>query len=137
MPTRHFFSVKSWRVIEEFDETGSRFIQAFMTLTIRESTVATTRAEGAGPVDALTRAMRKELEKWYPALGRMRLGTFSVAALDVTVNDSAAYVRVTASFNAPGHEPWVTAGVSSDLNQAALEAIVASFHYWLLENPES
>jgi 2-isopropylmalate synthase len=132
----HFFSVKSWRVFEEFDETGSRFIQAFMALAIGENTVATTRAEGAGPVDALTRAMRRELEKWYPALGRMKLGTFSVAALDVNVNDSAAYVRVTASFNAPGHEPWVTAGVSSDLNQAALEAIVDSFHYWLLENPE-
>ena len=132
----HFFSVKSWRVFEEFDEAGSSFIQASVALAIGESIVVTTRAEGAGPVDALTRAMRKELEKWYPALGRMRLGTFSVEALDVTVNDSAAYVRVTASFNAPGHEPWVTAGVSSDLNQGALEAIVSSFHYWLLENPE-
>jgi len=36
------------------------------------------------------------------------------------------------SFNADGHEPWTTAGVSSDLNQAALMAIVDGFHYWLL-----
>jgi hypothetical protein len=41
-------------------------------------------------------------------------------------------VRVTVSFHADGHEPWVTAGVSSDLNQAALMAIVDGFHYWLL-----
>jgi 2-isopropylmalate synthase len=130
------FNVRSWRVLDETDETGSRFVQAFMSLSIGESTVATTRAEGAGPVDALTRAMRLELEKWYPALTRVRLGKFSVTAIDVSAHDTAAHVRVTVSFQADGHEPWTTAGVSSDLDQAALGAIVDGFHYWLLENPE-
>ena len=130
---RNWFTVKSWRVFDESDEVGGRFVQAFMTLTIGDSTVATTRAEGAGPVDALTKAMRHELEKWYPALKQMRLGTFTVAALDIKAQDSAAHVRVTVSFNADGYEPWVTAGVSSDLNQAALMAIVDGFHYWLLQ----
>jgi 2-isopropylmalate synthase len=128
----NWFSVKSWRVFDESDEIGSRFVQAFMTLTVGDSTVATARAEGAGPVDALTKAMRTELDKWYPALDEMRLGTFTVAALDITAHDSAAHVRVTVSFKADGREPWVTAGVSSDLNQAALMAIVDGFHYWLL-----
>ena len=130
---RNWFTVKSWRVFDESDEVGGRFVQAFMTLTIGDSTVATTRAEGAGPVDALTKAMRRELDKWYPALKQMRLGTFTVAALDIKAHDSAAHVRVTVSFNADGYEPWVTAGVSSDLNQAALMAIVDGFHYWLLQ----
>jgi 2-isopropylmalate synthase len=129
---RNWFAVKSWRVLDESDEIGGRFVQAFMTLTIGDSTLATTRAEGAGPVDALTKAMRRELEKTYPALKHMRLGTFTVAALDVSAHDSAAHVRVTVSFNADGHEPWTTAGVSSDLNQAALMAIVDGFQYWLL-----
>jgi 2-isopropylmalate synthase len=133
---RDRFSVKSWRVLDESDETGNRYVQASMLLTIGDSAVATTRAEGSGPVDALTKAMRHELEKWYPALAQMRLGTFSVTALDVTAHDTAAHVRVTVSFNADGHEPWKTAGVSSDLNQAALMAIVDGFHYWLLKNPE-
>jgi 2-isopropylmalate synthase len=128
----NWFSVKSWRVHDESDEVGGRFIQAHMTLSIGESRVATARAEGTGPVDALTKAMRMELDKYYPALAEMRLGTFTVAALDVRAQDSAAHVRVTVSFIADGHEPWVTAGVSSDLNQAALMAIVDGFHYWLL-----
>jgi 2-isopropylmalate synthase len=132
---RNWFAVKSWRVLDESDEIGGRFVQAFMTLTIGDSTLATTRAEGAGPVDALTKAMRRELEKTYPALKHMRLGTFTVAALDVSAHDSAAHVRVTVSFNAEGHEPWTTAGVSSDLNQAALMAIVDGFQYWLLMQP--
>jgi len=129
---RNRFSIRSWRVFDESDEIGNRFVQAFMTLSVGESTVTTTRAEGAGPVDALTKAMRRELEKWYPALAEMRLGTFTVMALDVAAHDSAAYVRVTVSFHADGCEPWVTAGVSSDMNQAALMAIVDGFNFWLL-----
>lgn len=131
LPNR--FGIRSWRVFDESDEIGNRFVQAFMTLSIGDSAVTTTRAEGAGPVDALTKAMRRELEKWYPALAQMRLGTFSVMALDVSAHDSAAYVRVKVSFHADGHEPWITAGVSSDMNQAALMAIVDGFNYWLLD----
>jgi 2-isopropylmalate synthase len=127
------FGVKSWRVLDESDETGNRYVQASMLLSIGDSAVATTRAEGSGPVDALTKAMRHELEKWYPDLAQMHLGTFSVTALDVSAHDTAAHVRVAVSFNADGHEPWQTAGVSSDLNQAALMAIVDGFHYWLLK----
>lgn len=130
------FAVRSWRVFDESDEIGNRFVQAFMTLSVGETKLATARAEGAGPVDALTKAMRKELDKWYPALAEMRLGTFTVTALDVAAHDSAAHVRVTVSFHADGHEPWVTAGVSSDLNQAALNAIVDGFDYWLGKNEE-
>jgi 2-isopropylmalate synthase len=130
------FGVKSWRVLDESDETGNRYVQASMLLSIGDSAVATTRAEGSGPVDALTKAMRHELEKWYPALAKMHLGTFSVTALDVSAHDTAAHVRVTVSFNADGHEPWKTAGVSSDLNQAALMAIVDGFHYWLLKSDD-
>lgn len=131
---RNRFAIRSWRVFDESDEIGNRFVQAFMTLSVGESTLATSRAEGAGPVDALTKAMRKELEKWYPVLAQMRLGTFTVTALDVAAQDSAAHVRVTVSFHADGHDPWITAGVSSDLNQAALNAIIDGFDYWLSQN---
>ena len=129
------FNVKSWRVIDESDESRNRYVQASMLLTIGNSAVTTTRAEGAGPVDALTKAMRQELEKWYPAVAKMHLGRFSVTAIDVSSHDTAAHVRVTLSFQAEGHEPWTTAGVSSDLNQAALIAIVDGFQYWLLKSP--
>lgn len=129
----NFFSIRSWRLFDESDEIGNRFVQAFMTLSVGERTVTTSRAEGEGPVDALTKALRKELEKWYPALTQMKLGRFSVTAIDVSAHDTASHVRVTVSFNADGHEPWITAGVSSDMNQAALMAIVDGFHYWMLE----
>jgi len=125
------FNVKSWRVIDESDETRNRYVQASMLLSVGGSNVTTTRAEGAGPVDALTKAMRQELEKWYPAVAKMHLGRFSVTAIDVSAHDTAAHVRVTLSFHADGHEPWTTAGVSSDLNQAALMAIIDGFQFWL------
>jgi 2-isopropylmalate synthase len=133
LPNR--FGVKSWRVVDESEITGGRFVQASMALSIGESKLATSRAEGEGPVDALTKAMRQELEKWYPAISEVRLDTFSVAALDVSAHDTAAHVRVTVSFHADGQQPWITAGVSSDLNQAALMAIVDGFDYWLMQHP--
>lgn len=126
------FTVRTWRVFDESDEAGNRFVQAFMSLGIGEA-IVTSRAEGEGPVDALTRAMRRELDKHYPALEKMRLGRFSVTAIDVSAHDSAARVRVTVSFAAEKSEPWITSGVSSDMNQAALNAIVDGFHYWLLK----
>jgi 2-isopropylmalate synthase len=134
------FSVKGWRVVDESDELGSRRVQATMSLSVGAGVgdgsgdglrTLTTSAEGAGPVDALTKAMRQELEKWYPAIARLKLDTFSVTAIDVSAHDTAARVRVTVSFHADGHEPWTTAGVSSDLNQAALMAIVDGLEYWL------
>ena len=128
----NLFTVRTWRVFDESDEAGNRFVQAFMSLGIGDS-IVTSRAEGEGPVDALTRAMRRELDKHFPELNRMRLGRFSITAIDVSAHDSAARVRVTTSFTAEGHEPWITAGVSSDMNQAALNAIVDGFHYWLLK----
>ncbi len=128
-----YFRVKSWRVIDESDEAKNRYVQASMVLSIGNS-VVTTRAEGAGPIDSLTKAIRQELEKWYPVVKKMHLGRFSVNALDVYVHDTAARVRVTASFGAEGHDPWSTAGVSGDLNQAALMAIVDGFRHWLLVN---
>ncbi len=134
LPNR--FGVKTWRIVDESDLAGSRFVQAAMSLSIGDSTVVTSRAEGEGPVDALTRAMRQELEKWYPAIAEMRLDTFSVTALDVSAHDTAAHVRVTVSFHAEGRKPWITAGVSSDLNQAALMAICDGFDYWLLHSAD-
>jgi 2-isopropylmalate synthase len=131
------FSIKSWRVLDEYDETGNKYVQASLSLNRDDETVAITRAEGAGPVDALTKALRKELENWYPAIARMHLGRFSVTAIDVSAHDTAAHVRVTVSFHASGYEPWTTAGVSSDMNQAALMAIVDGFHYWLLLSAET
>jgi 2-isopropylmalate synthase len=128
------FSIKSWKVIDESDEAGKRFVQATMALSIGDSMI-TTQADGAGPVDALTKAMREQLEQSYPVIRQMRLDTFSVTAIDVSAHDTAAHVRVTVSFEVDGHQPWTTAGVSSDLNQAALMAIVDGFHYWLLQNP--
>jgi 2-isopropylmalate synthase len=128
-----FFAIRHWRVMDESDEAGSRYVQAAMGLEIDGQPV-TSRAEGAGPVDAMSRALRQEIERAYPTLQQMRLGRFSVTALDVSAHDSAAYVRVTVSFQADGHQPWVTAGVSSDMNQAALMAILDGFHHFLLLN---
>jgi hypothetical protein len=41
------------------------------------------------------------------------------------------------SFHAEGHKPWVTARVSSDMNQSALMTILDGFQYWLMEQDKT
>ena len=132
----HRFSIKSWRVLDESDETGDRYVQASMQLSVGGLSDCYNPGRRLRSGGCSDQSLAKGTGKWYPALAKMRLGTFSVTALDVSAHDTAAHVRVTVSFHADGHEPWTTAGVSSDLNQAALMAIVDGFHYWLLTNPE-
>ena len=66
---RNWFSVKSWRVFDESDEIGGRFVQAFMTLVVGDATVRHARGEGAGPVDALTKAHAPRAGQVVPGAG--------------------------------------------------------------------
>ncbi|MCZ7655313.1 MAG: hypothetical protein M5R42_15130 [Rhodocyclaceae bacterium] len=55
--------------------------------------VEITAAEGDGPVNALDKAVRKALERFYPAIGEIRLTDYKVRVLD-SKQASAAKVRV-------------------------------------------
>jgi len=39
----HRFNIKSWRVLDESDESGDRYVQASMQLSMGDSAIATTR----------------------------------------------------------------------------------------------
>jgi len=96
------FNVKSWRVIDESDESRNRYVQASMLLTIGNSAVTTTRAEGAvrGCTD---KAMRQEL-RMVPGRGEDAPGRFSVTAIDVSSHDTRP-MCASRSASSEGHEP--------------------------------
>ena len=130
------FSVKGWRGLDESDETGNRLRPGLHVLVHRRLHRRPPHGRGRRSRRCPDQGHAPGTGKVVPAITQMRLDTFSVTAIDVSAHDTAAHVRVTVSFHADGHEPWTTAGVSSDLNQAALMAIVDGFHYWLLKNPD-
>ncbi|MCQ2576485.1 MAG: citramalate synthase [Treponema sp.] len=93
-----------------------------------------TAGEGDGPVNALDIALRKALERFYPAVSRIRLVDFKVRVLDGK-SATAAKVRVIIE-STDGESNWTTIGVSEDLIQASWIALSDSFEYKLIHDIE-
>lgn len=90
-----------------------------------------TAAEGNGPVNAMDKALRKALERFYPELKEIQLTDYKVRVLD-SQNATAAKVRVLIETK-NGTSSWNTVGVSSDVVDASWKALVDSITYHLLK----
>jgi 2-isopropylmalate synthase len=92
---------------------------------------AHTVAEGDGPVNALDSALRAALVKFYPPLKKVKLTDYKVRILDST-DGTAAKTRVLIA-STDGHHEWGTVGVSGNIVEASLQALVDSLEYGLME----
>jgi 2-isopropylmalate synthase len=90
---------------------------------------AHTVAEGDGPINALDSALRTALVRFYPQLGDVRLTDYKVRILD-SATGTAAKTRVLIE-SSDGKEEWGTVGVSENIIDASLQALVDSMEYRL------
>jgi len=129
-----FFDLEYYKIIGEQPIDGSE-VTAFAQVKIGvEGEMAITAGEGDGPVHALDVALRKALERFYPAVRQIRLTDFKVRVLD-SKSATAAKVRVLIE-STDGENVWSTVGVSSDLIEASWLALVDSFEYKLITDVE-
>ena len=91
---------------------------------------AHTVAEGDGPVNALDGALRSALGKFFPKLRRISLIDYKVRILD-SATGSAAKTRVLIQ-STDGKREWGTVGVSENIIEASLQALVDSMEFALL-----
>jgi 2-isopropylmalate synthase len=91
---------------------------------------AQTVAEGDGPVNALDGALRAALAKFYPQLKRVTLTDYKVRILDSDTG-TAAKTRVLIE-STDGKREWGTVGVSENIIEASLQALVDSMEFALL-----
>ncbi len=89
-----------------------------------------TADEGAGPVGALDSALRKALKVFYPEIENMHLVDYKVRVID-SKDAAAAKVRVLIE-STDGSNVWTTVGVSRDIIEASLIALVDSIEYLLI-----
>jgi len=87
-------------------------------------------AEGDGPVNALDGALRSALVKSFPKLKKVSLTDYKVRILD-TATGTAAKTRVLIQ-STDGKREWGTVGVSENIIEASLQALVDSMEYALL-----
>src|SRR5476651_1185740 len=88
-------------------------------------------AEGDGPVNALDSALRAALAKSFPKLKKIALSDYKVRILD-GVAGTAAKTRVLIQ-STDGKCEWGTVGVSENIIEASLQALVDSMEYALLK----
>jgi 2-isopropylmalate synthase len=88
-------------------------------------------AEGNGPVNALDKALREALGAFFPELKQVTLTDYRVRVLNSEAA-TAARVRVVIE-SSDGKEFWRTMGVSSDVIEASLYALIDSIDHVLLK----
>lgn len=92
---------------------------------------AHTVADGDGPVNALDAALRAALVRFFPTLEKVQLIDYKVRIID-TSTGTAAKTRVLLQ-STDGSEEWSTVGVSENIVEASLQALVDSIEYALLK----
>lgn len=123
-----FFQLSGFRVAIEKDGAGEPRSEATIRVGV-EGEVEHAAAEGDGPVNALDRALRKALLRFYPEITLMRLVDYKVRVLNESLG-TAAQVRVLIESQSED-ERWSTIGVSENIIEASWEALVDSFTYFL------
>ncbi|MCK5237732.1 MAG: citramalate synthase [Deltaproteobacteria bacterium] len=127
-----FFKLHGFRLIEEKkDEDEESFTEATIKLEVGGE-VEHTAAEGNGPVNALDKALRKALERFYPSLKEVRLIDFKVRVLS-SGEGTASKVRVLVE-SGDKKDKWGTVGVSENVIEASWRALVDSLQYKLYKD---
>ena len=92
---------------------------------------AHTVADGDGPVNALDSALRAALANFYPQVTKIVLTDYKVRILD-SATGTAAKTRVLIQ-STDGQEEWGTVGVSPNIIEASLQALIDSMEYRLMK----
>lgn len=122
------FQVDGYHVSMRRDGKNS-ICEATIKLRVGEQ-AAHTVAEGDGPVNALDKALRAALVKFYPQLKKVVLTDYKVRILE-TATGTSARTRVLIQ-SSDGREEWGTVGVNDNIIEASLQALVDSMEYALL-----
>ncbi|MCC6339560.1 MAG: citramalate synthase [Acidimicrobiia bacterium] len=132
---QEWFTVESFRVIAD-DLLAERTpmgitTEATVKVHVGEERFVTV-AEGNGPVNALDRALRAGIGRFYPQLEHVHLTDFKVRVLD-TQKGTGAVTRVLID-TTDGDASWTTIGVSENIIEASWAALLDSLVYGLLRS---
>jgi 2-isopropylmalate synthase len=125
------FSVDAYHVSMRRDGTSS-VVEATIKVRV-DGQAAHTVAEGDGPINAIDTALRMALTRFYPNLKKVHLTDYKVRILESSTG-TAAKTRVLIQ-SALDQREWATVGVSENIVEASLQALVDSMEYALMVQP--
>lgn len=124
------FELIDYFVITERRESRGLLSEATVKVKVNEE-IKFVAAEGNGPVNALSTALRSALAGVYPVLKTVRLIDYKVRILD-SANGTSAQIRVLITFQGGGHI-WTTVGASANIIDASWHALSESLEYALVK----
>ncbi|MCI0455024.1 MAG: citramalate synthase, partial [Candidatus Dadabacteria bacterium] len=128
---KHFGLKGATIIVEKHREDEEPISEATVVVEV-DGILEHTAASGNGPVNALDSALRKALEKFYPALSEVKLKDYRVRVVS-TGKGTGAVVRVLIE-SGDGENDWGTVGVSENIVEASWKAMVDSIDYKLLKD---
>lgn len=127
------FSLVHFKVSDEPTHENTFDAHAIVKVNV-DGTTLLSAAEGNGPVNALDKALREALGQFFPQLNKVTLTDYKVRVLD-TNEATAAKVRVVIE-SSDGVNYWRTMGVSTDVIEASLFALIDAIDYILLNGDQ-
>jgi 2-isopropylmalate synthase len=129
-----FFKVERFKVNVErrFNAKGDlvTFSEAIVKVRVGDKTMISA-AEGDGPVNALDKALRKDLGRYQNYIKGLKLTDFKVRIFQ---GGTDAVTRVLIDSTDEAGESWTTVGVSSNIIDASFQALTDSILYKLMRS---
>jgi 2-isopropylmalate synthase len=131
---KKYFQLEGLRVMNnKYQMDRPPLTEATIRLYVGGSEVHTA-SMGDGPVNAIDRALRKALTRFYPSLEEMELVDYKVRVLSGE-HGTGAKVRVLIESRDNG-DTWGTVGVSLNIIEASWQALVDSINYKLMKDEQ-
>ncbi len=129
---RDFFHVERFKVNVERRYNANGQLVTFSEATVKvvvDGETMISAAEGDGPVNALDRALRKDLGKYQSQIAGLELVDFKVR---IFAGGTDAVTRVLIESRDETGESWTTVGVSANIIDASFQALTDSIVYKLM-----
>jgi 2-isopropylmalate synthase len=130
-----FFDVRSFRIIDErrWNAKGKliHISEAKAVISVGGKEFVEI-SEGDGPVDALTKAIKKAVGTKYPQINDIKLTDYKVRIMQAELGTGAT-TRVQIESTDNNGKKWTTIGVSNNILDASFCALNDSFVYKLLK----
>lgn len=127
-----FFEVLDFKTIGQGPLEAEKYSASAIIKVMVGENVEVTADNGDGPVDALNKALRKAIGKFYPVLNSVYLSDYKVRILDGKESATRATTRVIIE-STDGDNVWSTVGVSKDIIEASFKALIDSIEYKLFK----
>ena len=128
---KKFFKTENVVVFNEKIGDDNPIVEASVTVVVKDEKEPK-REKGDGPVDALYKALRSALAKFYPVVNQIHLTDYKVRVVNSQAG-TAAKVRVFIQFQ-DETDTWCTVGVSENIIEASWQALVEAVEYKLLKS---